>query len=243
MTLELLVQHPVYTHLVKFASSTEAREKLLRLLQYFVRFLRALKFQQILTPQLTSLLPSLQATFTLARKPLRASKPLNHLKAFSICISDQLSDPILRYSEALKQFGLFFFLSFDTIQWIKMLGLLGGKGVNDKLGKFKFVKNIKTYAALMWCISLIGGLIKNLRQFQILITRSLNNTNNNTNNNELKAPYISLKKVKRDFVKNVLDLIIAANLYHDFGTGNGIVGSCGVITSIIATQDLWHGTA
>ncbi|TID30576.1 hypothetical protein CANINC_000931 [Pichia inconspicua] len=241
MTLELLVQHPVYKHILKFTANVETREKLLRLLQYFVRFLRYYKFSSALNPNFAKLLPSLQATFTMARKPLRCLKPLNHLNAFSICVNDELSDPVLRYTEAIKQFGLFFFFSFDGIQWLKLMGLLGGRGYNDHLLKSKFVRNVGKYAAGMWCLALIGGIIKNLRQFQIYIYRYLDSKSIDDNEDvEYKAPLLSLEKIKREFVKNVLDFVIALNLYQDLGINDGIVGGFGVMTSLITLQDLWN---
>lgn len=239
MTFEMLVQHPVYTHLLKYANSTEGREKLLRFLQYFIRFLRSLKFQSVISPQFGALLSSLQATFALSRKPLRALKPLNHLKSLSICISDQLSDPILRYSEALKQVGFFLFFTLDTVQWLKILGLLGGKGVNEKYGNFKIVKNANTYAAGMWCVALIGGLIKNFRQFQILLMRHVNNCEKSKSQD---IPYMSVHKLKRDFLKNLMDFTIAVNLYKNYGIDDGIIGGFGVITSIMGIQDIWNSS-
>lgn len=247
MPLEILVQHPVYKHILKFIASAETREKLLRLLQYFVRFLRYYKFRSTLSPEFAKLLPSLQSTFTMARKPLRCLKPLNHINAFSACVNDQLSDPVLRYSEALKQFGLFFFFSFDAIQWVKLMGLLGGKGVNDHLVKNNFVKNVGKYAAGMWCLALIGGIIKNLRQFQIYIYRFLDSKRisddkigMNGKKFEQKAPILSLEKIKRDFLKNVLDFVIALNLYKDMGINDGIIGGFGVVTSVMSLQDFWN---
>ena len=261
MSLELIVQHPAYKHLLKFANSVEAREKLLRLLQYFVRFLRYWKFRSAFSPEIAQLLPSLQQAFTLLRKPLRILKPLNHLSGFSACVSDQLSDPILRYGEAIKQLGLFLFLSCDIIQLGKMLGLLGGKGVNEKLGQNKLIKNINKYAGLMWSIALIGGIAKNIRQFQIIISRWYfeqkklkNNVNNNANananaivNKEVdddkkihKLPLMSLSKIRRDFVKNVFDLVIASNMYGTITVSDGLIGPLGMATSVIAIQDLWN---
>jgi hypothetical protein len=245
MSLELLVQHPLYKQLLKFTSLVESREKLLRLLQYFVRFLRYWRFKSVLSPEFVNILPSLQASFTLARKPLRCLKPINHLKLFSICISDELSDSIMRYGEALKQFGLFSFFTFDAIQWIKLLGLFN---IHNKKINNKFIKNINKYAAGMWCIGLIGGLIKNLRQIQVLLIRyyynnkNINNLKQRNDNIDDKLPTMSIKKIQRDFIKNILDFVIALNLYKDLGINDGIIGGFGTITSIINLQDLWNSS-
>ncbi|KAG0680587.1 Peroxisomal membrane protein PMP27 [Pichia californica] len=244
MSVDLLVQHPIYKHLLKFSSSTDAREKILRLLQYFVRFLRFWKFRSTLSPELVALLPSLQNFFTMARKPLRVLKPLNNLKALSICISDELSDPVLRYSEAIKQFGLLLFFGLDLIQLPKMLGLLGGKGVNENLAKYKVIKNANKYAAAMWCLSIFAGITKNLRQFQMVIVRYLNEKNMNKSESEInqegKPHSLAVNKIQRDFVKNILDMVIASNMYGNFGINDGIIGGFGVITSILGLQDLWN---
>lgn len=232
-TMDLIVQHPVYRQLLKFTSGVESREKLLRLLQYFVRFLRYVRFHSVLTPDFIRLLPELQKAFTVARKPLRCLKPLNHFKLFAICMNDELSDSILRYSEALKQFGLFGFFSFDAIQWLKMLGLIKGN-------KNKFIKNVNKYAAGMWCLSIVGGLIKNLRQIEMLINNYKENRKHGPEGDkEIKIPTISADKVKRDVIKNVLDFVIALNLYKDLSINDGIIGGFGTITSILAIQDLW----
>lgn len=244
MSLDLLIQHPVYKQLLKFSSLTEGREKILRLLQYFVRFLRYWKFRSSISPELAILLPSLQRFFTMARKPLRVLKPLNHLKSLSICVSDELSDPILRYTEALKQFGLMLFFALDIIQLPKMLGLLGGKGINENLSNYKIVKNANKYAAAMWCLSLIGGLTKNLRQLQIYIVKYFKEKNNGTSdiNQEGKPHSISIHKIERDFIKNILDFIISINMYENLGVNDGIIGGCGVITSIMGIQDIWNAS-
>lgn len=246
MSLELLVQHPVYKHLLRFSGSVEAREKVLRLLQYLVRLLRFWRFKALFSGGLSQLLPALQSTLTLLRKPLRCLKPLNHLNAFSLCISNELSDPVLRYSEALKQLGFFFFFSLDSIQLMKMMGLLGGRGVNDRLTKNRFVKNISKYAGGMWCLALVGGLIKNLRQFQILLARYSNkDIEEDQADRDRKLnqpPMMSSKKIQRDFVKNVLDFVIAINMYRELNIDNGIIGAFGVLTSAIGIQDLWSAT-
>lgn len=238
ISIELLVQHPLYKHLLKFAQSAEGREKILRLLQYLTRFLRYWKFRAILSPQFAALLPSLQASFTLCRKPLRVLKPLNHLNLFTSCINDKLSDPVLRYSEAIKQFGLFWFFTFDTIVWLKMLGLVGGRGVNESLGQSKWVVNAGKYSAMMWCLGLLGGLVKNLKQFHVLLLRRLNEDKTEiTPKVRIIQPF---EKVCKDFIKNVLDFVIAFNLYKNKGYNDGIIGSFGTITSILAIQDIWN---
>lgn len=250
MSLELIVQHPIYKRLLKFSASTEVREKLLRLLQYFVRFLRYWKFKAVLSPELHSMLPVLQTYFNLMRKPLRVLKPLNHLNSLSTCISDELADPILRYAETLKQFGFVCFFSLDSIQLLKMIGLLGGKGVNEQLGQSKLVKNVNKYAGLMWSIALLGGLLKNLRQFQILLCRWLGENDTSIAGEKLvdekttpKAPILSLTNIKRDFIKNVLDFVIASNLYASWLPNDGIIGGCGVVTSAMAIGDMWRKTS
>lgn len=248
MSLELVVQHPVYKRLLKFSASTEVREKLLRFLQYFVRFLRYWKFKHALSPELHSMLPALQTYFNLMRKPLRVLKPLNHLNALSTNISDKFADPFLRNAETLKQLGFIAFFSLDSIQLLKMIGLLGGKGVNESWGKSKFVRNVNKYAGLMWSIALIGALLKNLRQLQVLYLRCYNGKNRVEKDPESATVKTSTTKLpsiaflKRDLLKNVLDFIIATNLYSGWLPNDGIIGGCGVVTSAMAISDLWSKT-
>lgn len=186
----------------------------------------------------------------MARKPLRVLKPINHLKNLTVCITDELSDPILRYSEALKQLGFLLFFSLDLIAMLKNLGLLGGKGVNESLAKSKLVKNVNHYGAAMWTLALAGGLLKNVRQLQILLVRYLNerkasekeSVEKEVINKEDFPPTISIKKVQREFFKNILDMTIAANMYNNLGIDNGVIGAFGTVTSIIGLQDLWNSS-
>lgn len=240
MDLNLVVQHPLYKHLLRFAAKTDAREKLLRLLQYFVRFMRCWRFRRTIAPEWERLLPGLQASFTLARKPLRALKPLNHLDALCASVCDELTDPVLRYAEALKQLGFLLFFSLDAVQWLKMLGLVGGKNSSPEL-----VRNVGHYASGMWCLALVGGLAKDLRQLQILVSRrraaSASSSTTTTTTTTAKVGFTA-DKVRRDLTKNVLDMVIALNLYRGWGLDDGFVGGCGVVTSVLGLQDLWNAS-
>ena len=248
-TLQVLVQHPLYKQLLKFATQTDAREKVLRLLQYFVRLLRSVVFRRALSlsPEWVRLLPALQTQFTLARKPLRALKPLAHLNALSACVADELADPVLRTAEAVKQAGFVLFFSLDVVQWLKLLGVLGGQGVNERAGGLAIVQHAGEYASAAWCLALAGGLVKNGRQAQVLLARWRAKAGEKTMPEvpSSKAPAtaaLSTHKVLRDAVKNALDMVVALNLYRKLGLGDGVVGACGVATSVLGLQDLWNAS-
>lgn len=248
-SLQVLVQHPLYRQLLKFATQADAREKVLRLLQYLVRLVRSVVFRRALSlsPEWVRLLPGLQTQFTLARKPLRALKPLAHLNAFSACVSDELADPVLRTAEAVKQAGFVLFFSLDVVQWLKLLGVLGGRGVNERAGRLGVVQHAGEYASAAWCLALAGGLVKNGRQAQVLAARRWakgprepGQTKPASAGATAAPAALSADTVLRDAVKNALDMVIALNLYRKLGLGDGVVGACGVATSVLGLQDLWN---
>ena len=78
---------------------------------------------------------------------------------------------MLRTAEAVKQAGFVLFFSLDVVQWLKLLGVLGGRGVNERAGRLGVVQHAGEYASAAWCLALAGGLVKNGRQAQVLAAR------------------------------------------------------------------------
>lgn len=137
--------HPVYSQLLKFLNNSNAREKLLRFLQYFVRTLNAKGFP----------LKSLQSQLMLARKPLRAFKGLTHLRNVVKLIKDEIMDPCLKWFTILKELALGLYFTLDTFQYLQLLNLWNGP------------KEIKRWGGITWSIGLTMSLLGCLRQWHM----------------------------------------------------------------------------
>ncbi|ODV85277.1 hypothetical protein CANARDRAFT_199487 [[Candida] arabinofermentans NRRL YB-2248] len=226
MVYDSITQHPTLTKLIKFLDTNNGREKLLRTLQYLTRLLSYYFLRSgydITTYQLSK---RIQSLLTLSRKPLRALKPLTHLKKLSITVDDELTDPYLKNFEALRQFGYSLYFSFDSIQWLKLLGLLSSKS--------KLVRKIDQYCYSFWLVALIGGILNNLRQLRIT----------NVKSKEIAAANAKAKATTTadDLVKNILDSVVALSGLKLIKADEGLVASAGIITSVLGVQDLWRST-
>ncbi|GME68936.1 unnamed protein product [[Candida] boidinii] len=249
-----LIYHPVVTKLLKFLDSSASREKLLRLLQYLCRFLTYYTFRRNVNIETIQLIKKIQSSIAISRKPLRFLKNLPHLKNLNKIYSNELLDSTIRIGDLIKNFGYALYFQFDTLQWLKLLGLLTSK--NSGALYFKVDK----LAANFWLIGLTGSIITDLRNLKISYDSNkalLNEINSQektdgsstsdekliVQNNELilkNNEKINLNK--RDLFKNVLDSLIALKGSQLIDLNDGVLGFAGIITSIIGIEDIWNAT-
>lgn len=231
MELATIVQHPTYTKLLKFLASSACREKLLRLLQFAIRYLRFhLSFRSIGSAQLSSTLANIQQTLMISRKPLRALKPLAHFKSMVVSLADDLDDPVIKYCKVVFEFSMALYFTYDSIQWAKLLGLAPNVG------------NVGKTAAGWWTVALTSTLLRCARQLWIVAYRRRNSEGKDLSANIFKAN----GKVLSDTVKTVLDLSIAYSIYRGgpskaYGNAKyeGLVALSGIVTSVIGIDELW----
>ena len=104
MVCDAVVYHPTLTKLIQFLNNTAGREKVLRLLQYLVRFL-AVQYKSGLNRQL-------QSEFTTVRKVLRFLKPLNHIQEAAKLYDNKIApDQWIRWLSVIKNIGYIGYLT------------------------------------------------------------------------------------------------------------------------------------
>ncbi|OWB76495.1 hypothetical protein B5S32_g647 [[Candida] boidinii] len=248
-----LIYHPVVTKLLKFLDSSASREKLLRLLQYLCRFLTFYTFKRNFNIETIQLIKKIQSSIGISRKPLRFLKNLPHLKNLNKIYSNELLDSTLKIGDLIKNFGYALYFQFDTLQWLKLLGLLTSKNSGSLYFK------IDKLAANFWLIGLTGSIITDLRNLKISYDSNkalLNeiNSQNNSNNDTLDEKLIEqnndlilknnekINLNKRDLFKNILDSLIALKGSQLIDLNDGVLGFAGIITSIIGIEDIWNAT-
>ena len=105
MVADALVYHPTVAHYLKFVATTVGRDKVLRTLQYFSRFLAWYLYR---TNHPTSSISPFETTkkqFGLTRKLMRVGKFVEHFKAAAVASDSKTLDPILRYTAVGRQLG------------------------------------------------------------------------------------------------------------------------------------------
>ncbi|CDK25614.1 unnamed protein product [Kuraishia capsulata CBS 1993] len=231
MVYDTLTYHPTIQKLIKFLDTSAGREKCLRLIQYLCR-LAAFHLVRNGSVELAAVVRRIQGVVTLDRKALRFLKPLSHLTAASRLYDNELGDAYLRAGAIVKQLGFAAYLSADSLQWFKLLGLVSAK---------RFPKLAKI-ASGFWFIALLGSLVQDLRNYQIGYAKSTIEFNEKTDVVEVdKAALRQLASAKRNLGKDVLDALIALNGMGALGHDDGKIGLFGVVTSVMGLQDLWPG--
>ncbi|VEU23565.1 DEKNAAC104588 [Brettanomyces naardenensis] len=243
MDYEKVVYYPPLTKLLAFLDTTAGREKLLRTVQYLVRFL-AYNLKD--DPVQYLFYKNLQQIFGLSRKPLRFLKFLQNWKSLLIDLNDQLKDSQLRTFEGIKQFGFGVYFVLDAIQWFKLLGFFKGRKQS------KLVAKADVYGYRFWLLALTGALLHNLRQLQISSSRRKELQKQSLVSSETGHPIdyptlmqqedIKISTTSRDLIKNALDSVIALNGCHIITASEGVVGASGLVTSLMGLRDLWRNT-
>ncbi|KAG7886575.1 hypothetical protein KL938_000228 [Ogataea parapolymorpha] len=252
MVCDTITYHPTLTKLINFLETNNGRDKLLRTLQYVTKLLAYYLLRTGSSVNNYYLVRRLQDLFTLSRKPLRALKPLKHLKALSVTVDNELGDGYTKLFESVKQASYSLYYGFDTVHWLKMLGLLRNR--NGKL-----LVKVEQVCSFFWLVALVSGLLQNVRQLRVSYLRKqellkelasgddqdpLDKRGNLEKQKEtLDTQNAQLYKAKRDLVIHALNSLVAINGLSQKRVNNGVAGGAGVITSILQLQDLWNATS
>ena len=143
-------------HDILTLSPTVGRDKVLRTLQYFSRFM-AWYLLRTNHPK-TSIAPfeAIKKQFGLTRKIMRVGKNVEHLKAASVALDAKTgpvaADPVLKYLTVGRQLGYALYLSFD------MVTVLDATGIR----KLQSVKRLQQNAYRAWCAGLVCSAIAGL---------------------------------------------------------------------------------
>ncbi|KAH3668602.1 hypothetical protein OGAPHI_002356 [Ogataea philodendri] len=251
MVCDSITYHPTLTRLINFLETNNGRDKLLRTLQYLARLVSFYLLKTGSGVNSYYLARRIQDLFVLSRKPLRAFKPLRHLKTLSITLDNELEDSYTKTLETVKQAGYSLYYGFDSIYWLKLLGLLKNK--NGKL-----VRKIEQVCSFFWLIALVSGLLQNLRQLRVsyhkkqALLKELTSSENKDPLDEkvnlekqketLETQNTLLSRAKREAFVRILDSIVALNSFGSARINDGVAGGAGIITSVLQLQDLWKNT-
>ncbi|CCH62679.1 hypothetical protein TBLA_0I00140 [Henningerozyma blattae CBS 6284] len=244
MVCDTIVYHPTITRLLKFLDTTVGREKVLRLLQYLCRF--------IAIRQHSSVAKQLQVQFVMMRKVLRFFKPLSHVQAASRAFDNKLaSDNVLRIGSIIKDLSMAGYLTLDQINLLRIFKLVP---VNNLTGK-----KIPRWTNWLWLFGLISGIVLDLRKANIsnkkieilekeaLLIKTSGEEGTKEKNEEsiiqnkklLVKSKLERKAAIRKLVWDALDSYIVLNNLQYLKSGDDRTGLAGMVTSVMAIQDLW----
>lgn len=229
MVCDLVVYHPTLTKLISFLNKTAGREKVLRLLQYLVRFL-AVQYNSSLNRQL-------QGEFTVVRKILRFLKPLNHIQDASKLYDNKIApDQYVRWLSILKNVGYFGYLALDQVNLLRILKLVPSTPTT--------AKKVPRYTNWFWFLALIAGLLTDVRKLytsQRKIEASVKSESEKVPA-KLESFYNERFAAFRRLIWDSIDTFIVLNNLKFLNNDESSIALAGVATSVFGLQDIWKAT-
>lgn len=231
MVLDTVIYHPTLTKFISLLNKTAGREKILRLLQYLVRFL-AVQYRSGLNRQL-------QSEFTSVRKILRFFKPLNHIQDAAKLYDNKIApDQWVRWLSIIKNVGYVGYLTLDQINLLRILKLIPATPIT--------AKKVPRYTNWFWFVALIAGLITDVRKLytsQRKIEASLSSKGNapteKASSEKLTAYYNERFAAFRRLIWDSIDTFIVLNNLQFLRNDGSSVALAGVATSVFGLQDVW----
>lgn len=228
----LAVNHPFYVRTVSNLERTAVRDKLLRLVQYFSRFLGYYLYRKGFPVTLVGHLKALTSSLALARKAFRAGKPLGNFRAALLELGNHTSDKVLHLTSIGKNLSQGLYLTFDTLNFL----------VNSKSVKFSSARTqlFNKSANRFWFLAVASGLIDALyRSYTSKAQlKALSVDEKATPEEKLKVQQ-NIKKQLRLALWNAIDIFIPLNNLGVVKVDDGLIGLAGTITSAFAIQDMW----
>ncbi|XP_048418703.2 peroxisomal membrane protein 11A isoform X2 [Stegostoma tigrinum] len=240
---------------VKFTSLSQGRERIFRTTQYACMLLNYLIHKNDTNKELVSKLKQLESNMSSGRKLFRLGNTVDAVQAARRNV--QLSDPILRFCLTVIPLSRAVYFICDNILWMGTVGLGG-------INKDKWNKRCNHYYLFSLIISLsrdvyeVSQLLKEAAKAQkVQQCKSINHLKANHLQKDfvwtlrVRAEdffmllYQSLKNnppVLLDIIKNICDLSLPLDKLGIFKTNPGVVGLCGLISSVLSILTLTHPT-
>ncbi|KAH7127155.1 peroxisomal biogenesis factor 11 [Dendryphion nanum] len=238
MVADALIYHPTVSHYLKFVATTVGRDKVLRTLQYFSRFLawylyRTNHPQSSITPFETT-----KKQFGLARKLMRVGKFIEHFKAAAVASDAKSIDPILRWTAIGRQLGYAGYMLFDNATVLDA----------TSIRKFSSSQRLLREAYRAWFTGITCSIISSLYSLYRLRERGTKLTLGEKNENgetvvEVKKLQREANAVKIQLISDICDITIPSSALGWVAFDDGFVGLAGTVSSVLGVWSQWKKTA
>ncbi|KAK4954361.1 Peroxisomal membrane protein PMP27 [Elasticomyces elasticus] len=237
MVADALIYHPVVSHYNRFVATTVGRDKTLRTIQYFSRFLAWYTYRTNSPAATVAFFEAIKKNFGSVRKAMRLGKFVEHFKAAAVA-SDAKSgsiDPVVKYLAVGRQLGYAFYMMLDNLAYFDQCGIK----------KFEGAARMQREASRAW----LAGLACNIAAgtYQLYNLRVAARKQRDSQDAE-KA--VEAKKLERDqratqlqLISDICDSIVPSAALGLVNFDDGIVGLAGTTSSLIGLFAAWQKTA
>ncbi|KAI1889439.1 hypothetical protein AGOR_G00162880 [Albula goreensis] len=232
-------------HFIKFTNQSQGRDRIFRATQYTCVFLRYLLRNDSAREEAVKKLQGLESSMSSGRKLFRLGNTVNSLDAAKRTL--RLSDPVLRFCLTVSNLNRALYFICDNVLWARNVGLL------RDLDKERWRLNASRYYYFALVMSLTRDAYV-IAQIMVQRARHRQKAGQQMDGHAAGASHFlpkvdaflsllfeSLRNhppVVLDTVKNVCDLLIPLDRLGIYQTNSGVVGFCGLLSSLLGVLSL-----
>ncbi|KAK3691771.1 Peroxisomal membrane protein PMP27 [Vermiconidia calcicola] len=235
MVADALIYHPVVSHYNKFVATTVGREKTLRTIQYFSRFLAWYLYRTNHPQSTVNLFENIKKNFGNVRRCLRLGKFVEHFKAAAIAADSKSLDPVLKYLAVGRQLGYAFYMTFDAMAYVDVVGIR----------KFEGAARLQREAYRAW----VAGLLCNVAAGVYTLWKVQAEAKKQGESQDAEKA-VEQKKLQKEraatqlqLISDLCDLTVPSSMLGIVDFDDGIVGLAGTTSSLIGLTAQWAKTA
>ncbi|KAJ4353049.1 Peroxisomal membrane protein PMP27 [Ascochyta clinopodiicola] len=235
MVADALIYHPTVSHYLKFVATTVGRDKVLRTLQYFSRFLAWYLYR---TNRPLSTIAPFDATkkqFGTARKLMRIGKFVEHFRAAAVASDSTALDPVMKFTTVGRQLGYALYMTLDSAN------ILDATGIRKNVHGARLLReaNRAWFAGLSFSVAQGLYALYGLQNRRSVVQASADPEKVV----EQKKVDRELQAVKVQLLSDLCDITIPATALGWVQLDDGIVGLAGTTSSLLGVWGQWKKTA
>ncbi|KAF2149324.1 putative peroxisomal membrane protein PMP27 [Myriangium duriaei CBS 260.36] len=237
MVADALIYHPAVTHFNNYVATTVGRDKFLRTIQYFSRFLSYYTYRQNYSQQTVDTFTKLKSNLGLVRKAMRLGKFVEHLRAAALAADSKSLDPVLKFCAVGRQLGYAGYLFAD------MLTYLDAAGVR----KSEAAKRLQAQAYKAWALGLSFSVVSGVYSLYQMREQGRRVVEMQGTDAEKKLEGKKILRTRAQAQKQLLsdfcDLTVPTSALGYVDLDDGLVGLAGTVSSLLGLQTQWQKTA
>ncbi|KAK5135787.1 hypothetical protein LTR08_004613 [Meristemomyces frigidus] len=235
MVADALIYHPAVAHYNRFVATTLGRDKALRTIQYFSRFLAWYTYRTNQPASTVAIFDATKKNFGSVRKAMRLGKFVEHFKAAAVAADSKTLDPILKFLTVGRQLGYAMYMTFDAVAYFDTAGIK----------KFEGAARMQKEAYRAW----LAGLLCNIAAgCYVMYQLQMQEQSKKNSSDGEKA--VALKTIKKDrratqiqLFSDICDSAVPSSALGYVSLDDGIVGLAGTVSSLIGLSAAWAKTA
>jgi peroxin-11B len=141
-----------YTRPLLLTKCAVGRDKTLRTIQYFSRFLAWYLYRTNHSQSTVDVFNGVKKNFGSVRKAMRLTKFIEHFKLAAVASDANTSDPVVKYLAVGRQLGYAFYMLLDNMTYPDVAGIK----------KFSAAARLQKEAYRAWCVGLTCNVVAGL---------------------------------------------------------------------------------